>query len=388
MILGLGSSGARIAGALGKMREAAGYEIHALDTDETALRHCGAARTMLLAQSIRDGKGCGGDPVKGQRALSIERPKIRELIKGRPLLIVAGGFGGGVATGGAAIIASEAKAAKIPVLFLVTMPFSFEGHGKRKTAEDGLKELLSLTDVVIPVPNDLLFSSVPADTPVKNAFEMADIEAARIAAGLAEISRCDNLLSADYSDFVSALKGKKSYCGAGVGHASEKDGLDKCHMALERLMESPLLGGIPRMETADVLFLVVTGGPEMNIGDMTKALESASRFAGPETKVVTGVSVDPLYERALQITAVAVTYDKEAGAEAVEKPARTLSSVKPFFKPKTPVIDKNAELVQDLLPLMCLSKGIFTNATPSVCEGEDLDVPTFQRRSIIIDKGY
>ena len=40
-----------------------------------------------------------------------------------------------------------------------------------------------------------------------------------------------------------------------------------------------------------------------------------------------------------------------------------------------------------MLELQSYSKGIFANLPPTKYKEEDLDIPTFQRRNITIDKG-
>ena len=75
----------------------------------------------------------------------------------------------------AVVVIKAAKLeAKIPTIFVVTTPFSFEGQGRIDVSEEGLKMLLPDTDVIIPIPNDILFTSLKADVPAKKAFLKAD----------------------------------------------------------------------------------------------------------------------------------------------------------------------------------------------------------------------
>jgi cell division protein FtsZ len=68
-------------------------------------------------------------------------------------------MGGGTATAGCSSIARAAKKMEIPSIFIATAPFSFEGHSKRKKAENGIKMLLADAELVISIPNDILYSS-------------------------------------------------------------------------------------------------------------------------------------------------------------------------------------------------------------------------------------
>ena len=108
--------------------------------------------------------------LRGGRAIARERSNISALLNDISLLVVTGGLGGGTATGGIRTIASVARSAGIPAVFLVTTPFSFESYSRRKNADDCIDELLPVTDILLTMPNDLLFTQLPPDTPVEQAF--------------------------------------------------------------------------------------------------------------------------------------------------------------------------------------------------------------------------
>lgn len=394
-VCGIGNSGVKIVDKLHAMKESSWLNLCVIDTDEGSLDKCSVPTKLLAANEWRQGRGCGGDIISGQRAISRERSKINDMIKDSALLILVGGFGGGTATGGAPIIASVAKSAKIPMIYMVTMPFALEGHTRRRIAEDGMRELLPVVDVMLCLPNDLLFSSLPTDTPVQKAFEQADIQVARAVAGVTEILRCDNLLAADISDFRSVLYEKKSSCGIGVGIATNDDGLNRYYLAIERMLSSPFLGGVSNLNNSDALFLTVTGGDDLQLGEMKKALEAVERFTGKKTRIIAGVNTDSAYNGMVQVTAISVIFDKTS---VVSGPVADSTSREGFyskpFKGKdgserkvSSSSDSEAELKQGELPLQSVSKGIFINTTPTVYEGKDLDIPTFQREMIIIDKG-
>ena len=385
-VVGIGNSGVKIINRLAALKESVWLNIIAVDTDAESVKKCNIPNKIVADSQWRNGIGCGGDVIKGQRSLARERPRINELLEDSSLLIVTGGLGGGTATGGAPIFASVAKSLKIPTIFIMTTPFTLEGHRKRRNDEDGVRELLPTVDVLLCLPNDLLFSSLPADCPVGDAFEKADIEVARAILGVSEIMRCRNLLSADFSDFTAVMNKRKSVCSIGVGTAGTADGLNRCHLALEHMLESPLLGGTSQMKEADALFLVMTGGMDLNIGETKMAFEAAAKFINPDSRVIVGANTDPAYNDLVQITAITVKFDKKETKEDSRRNESfgfDPSPVRTMVNNTAPV--KGFE--QGELPLQNISKGIFLNTTPVNYNGEDLDVPTYQRTMVIIDRG-
>ena len=180
---------------------------------------------------------------------------------------------------------------------------------------------------------------------------------------------------------------RKSVCSIGVGTAASSDGLNRCHLALERMLESPLLGGTTQLKEADALFLVMTGGPDLNIGETKMAFEIAAKFISDDSKVIVGTNTDPAYADFVQITAITVKFDKKETKEDLRRNIEFGDSRSNQVRTTVNTIEQPNVFEQGELPLQNVSKGIFLNTTPVNHNGEDLDVPTYQRKMIIIDKG-
>jgi cell division protein FtsZ len=389
-VIGLGGAGVKIVNRLANSPRAAHLKLLAVDTDSNILDNSplNSEQKFLADVKWRQGKGCGGNVLEGQRSISRERANIEDLISDSSLLIVVGGLGGGTATGGVAAFAGIARKLKISSIFIITMPFSMEGHSKRRIAENGIKELLPVADVLLYLPNDLLFTSLPGDTPVDKAFEMADNEVARTIIGVSEIINHDNLLAASLADIKEALNKQKSFASIGVGVANSNDGLNRNHIALQRMLDSPLLGGMEKLKEADTVIVSLTGGKDLKIDETKKTLEAFEKFVSPECNLIVGTNTAENYGDQVQITAIAIKFDKQKIKK--ETPRNVNFGVKkPQILEEKPKLDSlfGAELEQAELPLQNISRGIFLNTSPINHQGEDLDVPTFQRKGIIIDKG-
>lgn len=385
-VIGLGNSGCKTINRLATMNNAQWLKLVAFDTDKHSIDNCNCPHKFVVAENWHNGKGCGGDVLKGQRSIARERRSISEAIAGSSLLIVTGGLGGGTATGGVPIFASEAANCGIPTIFVLTTPFIFEGIQKAKMADVGISELLPTADVVICLPNDLLFSTLPAEIPAGEAFERASNEVAGTLLGIAEVMRCKNLFAADLPDFQAIISRRKGVCAVGVGIAAESDGLNRCHLAIERMLASPFMGGVKHLENADAVLLILAGGDDLQLGEMKKTLESVEKFINPHAKVIVGSKTDPGYNGSVQLTAIAMKFDEQIPLP--EAPNRSRPQPHPVVpKPITHSHPKQGELIQVDLPLQNISKGIFLNTTPVTYRGEDLDIPTHQRQAIDIDTG-
>lgn len=391
LILGIGGAGSRVVSALAT--EGCEYALGAIDTDQEALDPLFAGNVpCVLAGSgwaWREGSGCGGDVIRGEQAVAKERHAIARMMEGKALLVAVAGLGGGVATGGVRTLASVARALKIPAAFMLTTPFSFESFAKRKTAEDCLEDLLPLADVVMRMPNDLLFSMLPSETPFEDAFTKSCIELAHSAAGIAGMLGSENSLGSDYAGFMAALKGKKCSCGIGVGNADSSEGLDRCGIAVERMLASPFLGGAFKLENTDAAVITISGGPDLELGETKRTLELIAGMLPKEANILTGVTNSEQFRDRVQVTVVRIKYDqpvqpqvrREKNWQGTPSSPRK-SSAKTASEPAPA-----AGLEQGVFELQSFDKGSFAAVAPTLHKGEDLDIPTYQRREITINKG-
>ena len=388
-VLGLGSVGAAAAGRIRAMLpEGLPVRVIAVDTDRRRLEQSGvpAEDRLLAAVDWRNGHGCGGIALDGQGALAHDRSKIENLIGKPEFLLVTAAFGGGTATGGAGIIQSICRKNDVPVFFLVTMPFSQEGHSRREMAENAIRQdLLHGADAVLALPNDLLYSVLPPTTPVLQAYEMANREFAETALGIALLLTQNNLLAPDPADLAAILHRKKSFCSIGIGHGGS--GPDRCLKALEAMLQSPLLGGAEKIRTADAVILSLVGGSTLSLGEVRQTLDTAVEYTGKNAKVLSGASVEPAFGDRVMMCCITVEFDD---APETLEPKTELPVQKPAAHKSRAPRGKSARRENDdqqVFVFESQSKGIMERTQPVIWNGEDLDDPTWRRRSAPFEKG-
>ena len=381
LIVALGGCGAKTLNAFASLPGTGVFQTLLLETDKDSAAHCSAGQILQAEANwtLHTGLGCGGDPMKGERAFSHERTRLTQLMAGHDFIIVTGGLGGGTATGGVRAVASVIRSLAIPTVFLLTTPFSFESYTKRNHAEQCLRDLRDIAEVLVPLPNDLLFAALPPDTEAAPAFEKAAYELAASVFGIAELFRSRKLIGPDYAEFSATLKKAGNTCSFGCGRASQEDGLDRCSIALERMLESPFLGGMDRLSNCGALIVTMTGG-DLQLGEMKRTLENLTSFLPAGIQVSAGATINPDYQGNVQICALAIHYEQAARKQESANPVQeSLWSTQPR--------ETKNSFEQGLLNLQSYSKGIFSNCPPVKYKDEDLDIPTFQRRGISIDKG-
>lgn len=384
-VLGIGGAGAKTVKQLSSLKSAEWLNLGVADADVNTLNEAGLENSFPVGIEWTRGLGCGGNPSRGSSAFAHKSQKnIENFISGSSMLIVTGGFGGGAATGGAPVIGRLARRLKIPTIFMVTTPFAFEGHSRHETSEEGIKLLLPDTDIVIPVPNDILFSSLKSDVPANQAFKLVDDSIAHAILGVAEVLRCGNMLATDFSDFREILANKKTVCRIGLGSAAATDGINRCNIAAERLLESPLLGGQSGLKTADAVIVTVIGGADLQIGEMKQSLENIRNLTGQETRIITGFNTDPAYNEKILITLIAITYEEKESNPVQADKGQSQMWRPPIVKPDE---DISLPLLQPELAFQSPTRGYFAKTALNIVKGEDIDIPPFQRMGVTLDKG-
>ena len=386
-IVGIGGAGCRVIGTLRQMSAAERIRLIAADTDREGLERAGLApeHSLLAGEMWRGGRGCGGSVTDGKIALGRARSDIANMISGSAMLLVVAGLGGGTASGGIPVILSEALHLHIPTVVLVTLPFSHEGNLRRRRAVQALDEdIYSVADAVIAMPNDLLFSVLPPTTPLAEAFRMADEQVSRTALALSELLCAGNLLNADFAAFSGLLKRRKSRCSLGVGISRTEDGARRPEIAFEQMLCSPLLGGASRLKEADAVIFSLLGGPELAIGDVQAIFSLGEKYTRPDTVMLTSASTAPEWKGMLQFSALAVNFDKR---EEIAASTKSISGRHGRGTAETESLFSENSVEQPALPFDRVSKGIMESTQKVVWNGEDLDIPTYVRRNIVIDNG-
>jgi len=389
-IVGIGHAGINIVNELSKLAESAWLKIAAVDTDKFFInsKDIVVPSKFLIGEDWTDGLGCGGSIIKGERAIAHKSNiQLKEFISDASLLITVGGFGGGTATGGMPVILRMAKEKNIPTLTIVTIPFAFEGHSKRDIAEKQISQILKTSNTIIPIPNDLLYNSIPSSSSFEDAFIKANIEVALSVLGLAELLRCTNIIPIDLCDLHNAVSKAKSFCSVGTGTSDGSDeSLPRTHSALQKVLESPLLGGMQKIRDADVLIISLTGDSRLTIGEVKHTLNNITKLANVNAEIVVGANSDPLYQNKVQITVLSIKYENSLqdlpDIDAIPKPTDTksISNIIKDIKFLT-----KSEKQQQELPFINQTRGYFSNTLPSIYYGADIDIPTFQRENKTID---
>jgi len=301
-VVGVGGAGGA---AVNRMVEAGieGVEFIAVNTDAQALHHSKASKKIHIGKETTRGLGAGADPGVGQKAAEESGEEIRKALDGADMVFVTIGAGGGTGSGAGHVVAKIAKDLNILVVGFATKPFAFEGERRRKNAEVAIEKLRKTVDTLIIIPNDRLLQTIDRQTPLMEAFKLADDVLRQGVQGISDLITVNGLINLDFAD-VKAVMSNAGTALMGIGRAS---GEDRAVLAAQQAIDSPLLE-VSIDGARGVLFNIIGGG-DLTMHEINSAAETITAAADPEANIIFGASIDDKIEGEMIITVVATGFD-------------------------------------------------------------------------------
>merc|ERR1712072_984023 len=203
---------------------------------------------------------------------------------------------------------------------VVTKPFGFEGRKRMQQAEDSIAELQSKVDTLIVVSNDKLLQIVPENTPLEDAFLVADDVLRQGVVGISDIIIKPGLINVDFAD-VRTIMGNAGTALMGIGSGKGKN---RAQDAAVAAISSPLLD-FPIKRAKGIVFNVV-GGQDLTLAEINAAAEVVYENADPDANIIFGALVDPRMENDVSITVLATGFTDVKGSASASSPNALFNS--------------------------------------------------------------
>lgn len=157
---------------------------------------------------------------------------------------------------------------------------------------------------MIVVSNDKLLQIVPDNTPLQDAFSVADDILRQGVVGISEIIVRPGLINVDFADVRSVMADAGSAL-MGIGTGSGKT---RAQDAAVAAISSPLLD-FP-IERAKGIVFNITGGQDMTLHEINSAAEVIYEAVDPNANIIFGALVDDNMENEISITVVATGFSQ------------------------------------------------------------------------------
>jgi len=320
-VIGVGGAGGN---AINRMMfsNLSGVDFIAMNTDCQALGRCSAPQKIQIGSMVTRGLGSGGDPEMGRRSAEEDRDTIREAVAGADMVFITAGMGGGTGTGAGPVVAEIAKEAGALTVGIITKPFLFEGMRRMKQAEEGMVRLKERADTVVMIPNQKLLQVVSKETPLVDAFAMADDVLLKATRGISDLITRPGEINLDFAD-VRTVMAEMGDAILGTGTAS---GENRAREAANRALHSPLLDDVC-ITGARGLLINITGSPGMTLAEVCEAANSVYEAAGSDANVIFGTAIDELLGDEVMVTVIATGIGDGPRSEE-KRPSQEVEPVK------------------------------------------------------------
>jgi cell division protein FtsZ len=301
-VIGVGGAGGA---AINRMVDAGveGVEFIAINTDAQALHHSRAKAKIHIGKDETRGLGAGANPSVGEQAARESIDEIKKVLEGADMIFITIGAGGGTGSGAGHVVASAAKEMGILVVGFATKPFAFEGEKRRKNADLAIDNLRRAVDTLIIIPNDRLLQTIDRQTPLVEAFKVADDVLRQGVQGISDLITVHGLINLDFAD-VRAVMSNAGSALMGIGRAS---GENRAIQAAQQAIESPLLE--VSIDGARGILFNIIGGNDLSMHEINTAAETITTAADPDANIIFGATISPDLEGEVIITVVATGFD-------------------------------------------------------------------------------
>jgi cell division protein FtsZ len=301
-VVGVGGAGGA---AINRMVEAGvdGVEFIAVNTDAQALHYSKAQKKIHIGKGETRGLGAGADPLVGNRAAEESKDEIKAALEGADMVFVTIGAGGGTGSGAGHVVAKIAKDMDILVVGFATKPFAFEGEKRRANADAAISNLREAVDTLIVIPNDRLLQTIDRQTPLMEAFKVADDVLRQGVQGISDLITVHGLINLDFAD-VKAVMSNAGSALMGIGRAS---GENRAAVAAQQAIESPLLE--VSIDGARGILFNVIGGNDLSMHEINTAAEAITNAADADANIIFGATINPEIQGEIIITVVATGFD-------------------------------------------------------------------------------
>ena len=287
-----------------------GVEFITINTDAQALLMSDADLKLDIGRESTKGLGAGSDPDVGRDAAEAHRDEIEDALKGADMVFITAGEGGGTGTGAAPVVAEAARALDALTVGVVTRPFGFEGRRRSVQAEQGIQDLKQAVDTLIIIPNERLLEIAETNTPVLDAFRMADDVLTSGVKGITDLITTPGLINVDFADVRSVM----SEAGSAVMGIGRSTGETRAEQAASKAISSPLLE--TSMDGARGVLLSIAGPTDMTLHEIDVAAGMIADHSDGDANIIFGAVVDDDLGDEMRVTVIASGFDRERPAVA------------------------------------------------------------------------
>jgi len=416
-IFGVGSAGVTMLDLLNSA-DFAGAGFVAVNTDAPSLAASSAPVKIQLETKLLRGLGTGGDPERGGAIAEEQFATLKTACEGADVVFVVAGLGGGAGSGISPVLARAAKEAGALVLAFVTLPFACEGNRRQQQAQSGLDLLKSIADGVICLPCQKTFKLIDENTSVLDTFRITGRLLVESVRGVWCLLTRPGLIRIHFDDLCALVRDRHS---ESVFASVDATGPARAREVVEKLIAHPLLDEGRALAESGAVLVSLMGGKDLTMAEVDVFMGLLNQRL-PDAQVIFGAAIDPALQGRMSVALIAsgarsdlaapplpaaaalesrMPTSERSAPELLDPQLPPVRQINQFIPPAPALGNERREQLfnrqgsgrarrktpknQKELPFDIISRGRFEKCEPTIRNGEDLDVPTFIRRHVVMN---
>ncbi len=384
LLLGVGGGGCRLAASVvasygGRMR-ALGVDTDALSNRQASE---GGLTCLLLGGARLAGHGTGGDAIKGRLAAQDDMQNLGPHLQGVRTVVLVACLGSGTGGGATPEIVKSLHDMGIVTICFAIQPFALEGDARRKAAERVLPMLEENADSMVAVGLDDLLGEC-GDERLEESLRRAE---SVLASGITLLWRLltkPGFIQLDPERLhAMTVRGGNARFGCACAQ-----GPDRATQVTAALRASRLLRCGEALSRARALLVGILAGGDLRLVELGEIMGKLRSLCSGDCHVEMGTVLDPQYDGRIELVVLAFENWVASSAPAEAKkdaPSLQEPPVADSF-PIHPGSAKKARAKGSKLSFGTTGRGKFQNVEPTLFNGQDLDIPTFVRRGILLER--
>lgn len=364
LLLGVGGAGAAM--TRGILR-AFGPGIRALilDTDAQSGGVTGDVPFMLLGGNRLAGRGTGGQPASARAAFQDNPALLDSALSGVRTVVIVTALGGGTGGGATSELLKHLHMLGIVTLIFATLPFAFEGAERQRAARTASGPIEQHADVSVFLPLDDLVAGAGTDNMAEALQRGVDM----VASGATLLWR---ILEKPGYIQLDAERLRNILMGNGRGHfaTATARGPKRTNQVLAALAESPLLRHNESALPIRSILVGVLAGDDLRLSEVGAISSGLSAAFGDHATIELGtVNDEATFSERLSV--VVLLFEESATAAAPASPGEAALASTGRSRVERGALSGNSR---------------FRHTEKTIWNDENLDIPTYVRRSLTLDR--
>jgi cell division protein FtsZ len=386
LLIGIGGGGARLAAAVHKLYKDP-MRIVCIDTDAIANRDllANTIPCILIGAARLSGNGTGGDSVKGRLAIQDDMHLLHSHLQGVRTAVILTCMGSGTGSGVTPEVISALHDMGVATLCIATEPFGFEGESRKANATRAKAMIEEHVDSFCVVNLDDLFEST-GELLINSTIDSSnEILAAGISLMWRLLTR-PGFLSINTERLHNLILHGGT---ASFGNATAA-GLNRTEALISSFRESKLLRSGDSITKARAMLVGILAGADLRLNEIGDIMKTLRDWSKADAQIEMGTVIDPAFDGRIEVVIFCFESSMIPAVE-VKKDASVSNAATPPHIPPAEVFQiqpgsaKRNKTKSKLSP-GATGKGKFQNVEPTIHNGQDLDIPTYLRKNIHLDR--